>query len=89
MTSAWLNKVRDALPTAAAETCPFWPGHPTSAHWGIPDPAAVQGTPDQIARAFREAFLTLDRRIDLLLALPDTALHSLAVQPLLDQIGRS
>src|SRR5271157_5714369 len=48
---------------AAKETCPYWPGQPMTAHWGIPDPAAVQGTPEEIARAFRDAFVILDRRI--------------------------
>ncbi len=74
---------------AAAETCPYWPGHPVSAHWGIPDPAAAQGTPEEIARAFRDAFAVMNRRIDLLRALPDAALDSLAVKPALDHIGRS
>ena len=55
---------------AAAEVCPIWPGQPVTAHWGVPDPAAVTGTPEQIERAFREAFLTMDRRIGLLLSLP-------------------
>ena len=50
---------------AAKEVCPIWPGQPMTAHWGIPDPAAVQGTPEQIERAFREAFLLLDRRMGL------------------------
>ena len=55
---------------AANEVCPIWPGQPMTAHWGIPDPAAVQGTPEEIARAFRDAFTILDRRISLFLALP-------------------
>jgi arsenate reductase len=58
-----------------------------TAHWGIPDPAAVQGTPDEIARAFRNAFSILDRRIDLFLALPLSTLESLAIQRELDSIG--
>ena len=72
---------------AANEVCPVWPGHPMTAHWGIPDPAAVQGTPDEIARAFRDAFSILDRRIGLLLALPLSTLESLAIQRELDSIG--
>jgi arsenate reductase len=72
---------------AANEVCPIWPGHPMTAHWGIPDPAAVQGTPDEIARAFRDAFSILDRRIGLFLALPLSALESLAIQRELDSIG--
>lgn len=58
-----------------------------TAHWGIPDPAAVQGTPDEIARAFRDAFSILDRRIGLFLALPLSTLESLAIQLELDSIG--
>jgi arsenate reductase (thioredoxin) len=50
---------------AAAEVCPMWPGHPTTAHWGIPDPAAVTGSDEVRRRAFREAFLALQRRIEL------------------------
>jgi arsenate reductase len=72
---------------AANEVCPIWPGHPMTAHWGIPDPAAVQGTPDEIARAFRDAFSILDRRIGLFLALPLSTLESMAIQRELDSIG--
>ena len=60
---------------AANEVCPFWPGQPMTAHWGIPDPAAATGTSDQIARAFRDAFIILDRRIGLFLALPLSSLQ--------------
>jgi arsenate reductase len=74
---------------AANEPCPFWPGQPVTAHWGIPDPAAVTGTAEEIARAYRDAFTIMDRRISLLLALPDTALQSLSIQHTLDQIGQS
>jgi arsenate reductase len=73
---------------AANEVCPIWPGHPTTAHWGIPDPAAVKGTPDEIARAFHDAFVILDRRISLFLALPVTTLDQLAMQRELDRIGK-
>jgi len=73
---------------AAHEICPIWPGHPMTAHWGIPDPAAVQGTPDEIARAFREAFSILDRRISLFVALPLSTLENLAIQRELDSIGK-
>jgi arsenate reductase len=72
---------------AASEPCPFWPGQPVTAHWGIPDPAAVQGTPDEIARAFRSAFSVLDRRINLFLALPLDSLHSIALRDELARIG--
>lgn len=73
---------------AANEVCPIWPGHPMSAHWGIPDPAAVIGTPDEIARAFRDAFSILDRRISLFLALPFTTLEKLVIQREIENIGR-
>lgn len=72
---------------AANEACPYWPGHPMTAHWGIPDPAAVQGTPDEIARAFNDAFTVLDRRISLFLALPLATLEGMAIQQELDSIG--
>jgi arsenate reductase len=74
---------------AANEICPIWPGHPMTAHWGIPDPAAVKGTPDEIARAFRDVFTILDRRIGLFLALPLATLEQLAIQKEINQIGRS
>ncbi len=74
---------------AANEVCPIWPGHPMTAHWGIPDPAAVKGTPDEIARAFRDAFTILDRRISLFFALPLATLEQLAIQKEINQIGRS
>ena len=54
---------------AANEVCPIWPGHPMTAHWGVPDPAAVTGTPEQIASAFRDAYSLLDRRIQLFISL--------------------
>jgi arsenate reductase len=60
-----------------------------TAHWGVPDPAAVQGTPEQIARAFREAFLMLDRRISLFLSLPLASLDKMAIKKEIDNIGRS
>jgi arsenate reductase len=74
---------------AANEVCPIWPGHPMTAHWGIPDPAAVRGAPEEIARAFRDAFSILDRRISLFLALPFATLGQLAIQQEINQIGRS
>jgi arsenate reductase len=74
---------------AANEVCPIWPGHPMTAHWGIPDPAAVQGTPEEIERAFRDAFTLLDRRISLFLALPLAGLQQLALQTELNTIGRT
>jgi arsenate reductase len=73
---------------AAAEACPIWPGRPVTGHWGVPDPAAVQGTPEEIEKAFRDAFMTLDRRINLLLCLPLASLDSLAVKKEIDRIGK-
>ncbi len=73
---------------AAAETCPVWPGQPMTAHWGIPDPAAVQGTEADQRRAFRDAFLHLRRRIELFASLPLDKLRGLALQKRLNQIGR-
>jgi arsenate reductase len=72
---------------AAREVCPVWPGQPMTAHWGVPDPAAVQGSPQQIERAFREAFMILDRRIALFLCLPLSTLGELAIKKEIDRIG--
>ena len=74
--------------SAAAEVCPVWPGHPVTAHWGVPDPAAVQGTDEEKRRAFKDAFTALSRRIDLFLALPVEKLEHLALKKKLDEIGR-
>jgi arsenate reductase len=74
---------------AAKEVCPFWPGQPMTAHWGIPDPAAVKGTPEEITRAFRDAFVVLDRRIGLFLSLPLSTLDQLAIKREVENIGRS
>ena len=72
---------------AASEICPVWPGQPVTAHWGIPDPAAVTGSEEKIMRAFQEAYVTLDRRIGLFLNLPFSSLDQLATKKELDQIG--
>jgi arsenate reductase len=60
-----------------------------TAHWGIPDPAAVRGTAEEIARAYRDAFMVLDRRIGLFLSLPLASLDQLAIKREVDKIGRS
>jgi len=73
---------------AANEICPVWPGHPMTAHWGIPDPAAVTGTPEQIERAFHDAYVALDRRIGLFLSLPIASLDGLAAKREIDRIGK-
>jgi len=73
---------------AANEVCPVWPGHPMTAHWGIPDPAAVQGTDKEIERAYRDAFLTLERRISMFLSLPLDTIDEMAIKQGIDKIGR-
>jgi arsenate reductase len=73
---------------AAKEACPVWPGQPMTAHWGVPDPATVEGTSEQIERAFREAFMILERRISLFLCLPISSLDKLAIKKEIDRIGR-
>lgn len=73
---------------AASEVCPVWPGQPMTAHWGVPDPATVQGSPQQIERAFQEAFMILDRRISLFLCLPLSTLGQLAIKKEIDRIGQ-
>jgi len=72
---------------AAQEMCPVWPGQPMTAHWGVPDPAVAKGTPEQIERAFRDAYLILERRISLFLCLPLSSLDKLAIQKEIDRIG--
>jgi len=83
-----LDFVFTVCDNAAKEVCPLWPGQPMTAHWGVPDPAAVEGTPDQIEKAFRDAFFILDRRISLFLSLPLASIDSLALKKELDSIGR-
>ena len=83
-----LDFVFTVCDNAAKEVCPIWPGQPITAHWGVPDPAAVEGTPEEIERAYRQAFATLDRRIGLFLSLPLASLGALAIQKEIDSIGR-
>jgi arsenate reductase len=83
-----MNFVFTVCDNAAKEVCPIWPGQPMTAHWGVADPAEVKGTPEQIERAFRDAFLLLDRRINLLLSLPLESLDKLAIQTEVDRIGK-
>jgi len=82
-----MNFVFTVCDNAAKEICPIWPGQPMTAHWGVPDPAAVAGTPEEIERAFRDAFMILDRRISLLLCLPLSSLDKLAIQKEINRIG--
>lgn len=83
-----LDFVFTVCDNAAKEVCPVWPGQPISAHWGVADPAAVQGSREEVRRAFREAFLFLDRRIGLFLSLPLASLDSLAIKKEVDKIGQ-
>jgi arsenate reductase (thioredoxin) len=82
-----LSFVFTVCDNAANEVCPVWPGQPMTAHWGIPDPAAVEGRPEQIEKAFRDAYITLDRRISLFLCLPLSSLDKLAIKKEIDRIG--
>jgi arsenate reductase len=75
--------------SAAKEVCPYWPGQPMTAHWGVADPAAVQGTPEEIKRAFHDAFVVLDRRIGLFTSLPLATQKELSIQNEIERIGRS
>ena len=83
-----LHFVFTVCDNAANEVCPLWPGQPMTAHWGIPDPAAVTGTLEEIERAFSKAFAALDRRISLFLCLPLATLDTFALQRELDKIGQ-
>src|SRR6202163_850708 len=83
-----MNFVFTVCDNAAKEVCPIWPGQPMTAHWGIPDPAAVQGTTEQVERALRDAFFMLDRRISLFLCLPLASLDRLALKREIDKIGQ-
>src|ERR1022692_5001497 len=74
-----LNFVFTVCDNAAKEVCPIWPGQPMTAHWGVPDPAVATGTPEQVEKAFREAYMILDRRISLFLCLPISSLDNLAI----------
>lgn len=74
---------------AAKEVCPIWPGQPMTAHWGVPEPAAVEGTPEQIERAFRDAFMMLERRISLFVSLPLSSLDKLTIMKEIDRIGKT
>ena len=83
-----LDFVFTVCDNAANEVCPIWPGQPMTAHWGVPDPAAVRGPQEQVERAFRDAFFLLDRRISLFLSLPLSTLDGLSLKKEIDNIGR-
>lgn len=74
---------------AASEVCPVWPGQPMTAHWGVPDPAAVEGSETQIAHAFRDAYIALQRRIELFANLPVSSLDRMSLKSRLEQIGKT
>ena len=96
---SWDEFARDGAPRidfvvtvcdqAASEPCPVWPGRPVTAHWGMPDPAAVQGSEEDRRRAFRDAFVALRRRIELLVGLPFETLNGLALRQQLEAIDKS
>jgi len=83
-----LDFVITVCDNAAHEVCPVWPGQPITAHWGVPDPAAVTGSTEQMEKAFRDAYFMLDRRISLFLCLPLASLDRLALKKEMDNIGR-
>lgn len=83
-----LDFVFTVCDNAAAEVCPFWPGQPMSAHWGLPDPAAVEGSKAEIAAAFSEVFRMLKNRISAFASLPIASLDRLSLQSNLDKIGK-
>ena len=83
-----LDFVFTVCDNAANEACPVWPGQPMSAHWGIPDPAAVVGSPSEVSLAFADAFRMLDSRISIFAALPISGLDKLTLQKRLDDIGK-
>jgi arsenate reductase len=86
-TAPKMNFVFTVCDNAVQEMCPVWPGQPMTAHWGVPDPAMAKGTAEQIERAFRDAYLILERRISLFLSLPLASLAKLAIQKEINRIG--
>jgi arsenate reductase len=83
-----LDFVFTVCDNAAGEVCPMWPGQPMTAHWGLPDPAAVPGTDEDKARAFRDTYVMLDRRIGLFTSLPIASLDRLTLGERVRAIGR-
>ncbi len=88
-TSPHVDFVFTVCHNAAGEVCPHWPGQPMTAHWGIPDPAAVEGTDVEKSLAFREAFRSLETRIKLFLSLPLASIDRMRLKERLDTIGRT
>ena len=83
-----LDFVFTVCDNAAGEACPYWPGQPITAHWGIPDPSAAQGSAAEVALAFKDAYRRLAQRIDVFAALPIHALDQLSLRAKLAEIGR-
>ena len=84
-----LDFVFTVCDNAANEVCPVWPGQPMTAHWGVPDPAAVEGDEKKVLAAFRDAYSTLQRRIELFANLPVRSLDRMSLKQRLDEIGKS
>jgi arsenate reductase (thioredoxin) len=84
-----LDFVFTVCDNAAGELCPIWPGQPVTAHWGIPDPAAVDGSDDEKKRAFRNAYIALESRIKLFTSLPISKLEKVTLKHRLDDIGKT
>jgi protein-tyrosine-phosphatase len=83
-----LDFVFTVCDSAAAETCPVWPGQPMTAHWGVPDPAQAHGTPGEVMLAFRDAYRMLHQRISVFASLPIRSLDQLSLRNKLREIGR-
>jgi arsenate reductase (thioredoxin) len=83
-----LDFVFTVCDNAAGEACPFWPGQPMTAHWGVPDPAEATGTPAEVALAFKDAYRMLHQRIAVFTALPIRSLDQLSLQAKLKEIGQ-
>ena len=84
-----LDFVFTVCDNAAGEVCPVWPGQPMTAHWGVPDPAAVEGSHAQKAKAFMDTAIALKRRIELMLSLPLNSLAGMSLQREIDRIGKT
>ena len=84
-----LNFVFTVCDNAAGEVCPIWPGQPMTAHWGVPDPAAVQGTDAEIALAFADTYGRLHNRLEIFVNLPMGSLDRMSLQARLDGIGKA
>jgi arsenate reductase len=84
-----LDFVFTVCDNAAGEACPYWPGQPVTAHWGVPDPAAVEGTDANKWAAFRSAFRELENRIRLFISLPIASLDRMTLKQHLEAIGKT